>query len=89
MLPIQPLLEKKIKRSGLQSFIGARAVLMQFQEIAREILPAEIFKEITPISFQNGILKIHTSHPIISMEFRIYENIIIKRLQLKKIMIEQ
>lgn len=77
-----------MKRSGLQSFVIAREALSIFQEITRQILPEDIFKEITPISFQNGILKVRTSHPIISMELRSHENAIFQKMPLKKMIIE-
>lgn len=96
MLPLQPILERKFKRTGLKLFFDAHEVLRVFGETVKEILPEEIFREISPISYRNGIIKIHSAHPIISMEFRVHESEILSLMHkknenflIKRIIIEQ
>lgn len=83
MLTLKSLLPKSFVRAGFKRQFDAYQILQVFQDTAKEVISEDLQKEIFPVSYKNGVIKLHFSHPVFAMEFRASEEKILSFLNKK------
>lgn len=79
-VPISKLIPKALTKFGFSKQAKAAFICEKFRKIAAENIPAKILMNTWPKNYQNGILTIFVTHPILAQELMERKHGLIKKM---------